>query len=192
MLTRAFTLALLITAPFAARAQAGDPAMVRLEAYGRAVGAVAREAAALGFKARVERFVPVIVDCYDLQGSLGIIAGSAWTNASAADRATATAAFARNGAIQHAQNFTAPDFKLAVDPQVKTRGTDRLVRAHIGTETLIYRLRESGGRWRILDVLARGGVSQLAIQRDGFAATIKQGGLPALTAKLNEINARPH
>ena len=191
MLTRPLALMLAASAPMIAQAQPGDPAVARVQAYGGALGTVVREAGKLGGKARVERFVPVVVEYYDLGGALALIAGPAWSAASAADRATAIAAFARNSAIQHAANFTAPEFHLMVEPVAKARGADTLVRAHIGAETLVYRLRLGGGRWRIIDVIARGGVSQLAVQKADFAATVAKGGVPALIAKLNEINARP-
>ncbi len=191
MLTRPIALALALATPFAVHAQASDPAVARVSAYGQAVAEVARDGVKLSFKARTERFVPIIVDYYDLAGALALIAGPAWTAATTEQRSTATAAFARNSAIQHADNFKSADFALAVDAKTVVRGQTRLVRAHTGGETLIYRLRETGGRWRIIDVQARG-VSQLAVQKADFATTVAKGGVPALTVKLNEINTRPH
>ena len=50
---------------------------------------------------------------------------------------------------------------------------------------LTYLLRQEGGQWRILDVLAKGTVSQLATQRSEFQTALRNGGLPALTRDLN-------
>ncbi len=190
MLMRVCVAAMVALAPAYARAQASDPAVARVQDYGRAVADVARETAKMPFKARVERFIPVVHSYYDLPGALALVAGPAWADASAADKSAALAAFTRNSAVQHAENFAAPGFALAVDAKPALRGADRLVRAHTGGETLIYRLRQSAGQWRIIDVTARG-VSQLAVQRSDFASTVAKGGVPALTAKLVEINARP-
>ncbi len=191
MLTRSLArVAMLAIFPVAAHAQALDPAISRIENYGHQVAEVARESGAFSFKGRMEHFVPVVLENYDVDGSLALIAGPAWARASASEKSAALAAFTRNSAIQHAENFHSPGFVLQVDRKVASRGPDRLVRAHIGTETLVYRLRESAGKWRIIDVVARG-VSQLAVQRADFAQTVERGGVAALTAKLNEINARP-
>jgi len=190
MLTRAILAGMLALAPAAAVAQAADPAAVRVEAYGHAVAGAARAGASESVPARAERFLTVVRSYYDLTGALALIAGPAWASATPAERTAAIDAFARNGAIQHSENFHGAGFALTVDAKTATRQADRLVRSHIGGETLIYRLRESGAQWRILDVQARG-VSQLAVQKADFAGTVAKGGVAGLTAKLNEINARP-
>ena len=187
---RHLTLLALLLAPVAVHAEVADPAVARVEAYGVAVGGIARQGAALGFNARVAKFLPVVREYYDLPASLALIAGPAWASATAADKAAAIDAFARNSAIQHADNFKTPGFVLKADPATKARGSDRLVRARIGDETLVYRLRMSGGAWRIIDVQARG-VSQLAVQKADLAGTVSAGGVKALAAKLTELNARP-
>lgn len=176
----------LLLAPVAVQAQASDPAVARVTAYGASIARVA--SAGLGPHAREERFLPVVREAYDLAGALALIAGPAWASASTEQRAAAVDAFARRSAAEHAANFkSALAFKA--DPTPKPRGADRLVRAQVGDEALIYRLRQSGGQWRILDVTARG-VSQLALQRSDFASTVAAGGVPALTRKLDELAAR--
>jgi phospholipid transport system substrate-binding protein len=190
MLTRLGMAIAIVAVPVIASAQSSDPAAVEVEAYGRAVGDVAREAGVGPFKARVERFIPLVHRYYDLPGALALVAGPTWASASNSDKSAALAAFTRNSAVQHAENFHGAGFVLSVEPKTVPRGSDRLVRAHTGGETLIYRMRQVGGQWRIIDVSARG-VSQLAVQRADFAGVVAKGGVAALTAKLVEINARP-
>jgi phospholipid transport system substrate-binding protein len=84
--------------------------------------------------------------------------------------------------------------KFTVNPDVKQRAVDRLVASNIAppsgsATTLIYRMRESGGQWRIIDVIAEG-VSQLAMQRSDFAQTVASGGLQALVRKLAAIDTK--
>jgi phospholipid transport system substrate-binding protein len=57
-----------------------------------------------------------------------------------------------------------------------------------GGDSLIYRLRESGGAWRIIDAVS-GGVSQLAIQRADLATTIASGGAAGLAKRLAQLDA---
>ena len=52
---------------------------------------------------------------------------------------------------------------------------------------LIYRLREVGGTWKIIDVIYEF-VSQLATRRSEFASTVAAGGAPALVKKLDELS----
>lgn len=179
-----------LAAPFAAHAahaQPADPAVARVSAYGAAITRIAGSGAPV--KARAERFLPVVRDAYDLSGALALIAGPAWASASAAERKAALDAFARLNAARHAVNFHEAGLVFAADPTAKPRGADRLVRARIGDETLIYRLRQTSGAWRILDVTARG-VSQLALNRSDLASTVATGGVPALTRKLDELAER--
>ena len=190
MLTKLGLAVAIAAAPVMASAQASDPAATEVQAYGRAVGDMARETGGEPFKARVERFIPLVHRYYDLPGALALVAGPGWAKASASEKSAALAAFTRNSAVQHAENFHGAGFVLTVEPKTAQRGQDRLVRAHTGGETLIYRMRQAGGQWRIIDVTARG-VSQLAVQRADFASVVASGGVPALTAKLVEINGRP-
>ncbi len=71
---------------------------------------------------------------------------------------------------------------------VLTRGPDKVVKTEMtGGErvTLSYRMRMSGGSWKIIDVFFNGSISQLTTQRSDFSATVASGGAKALVAKLN-------
>lgn len=186
---RLFATALIVAALPAATAQAdpGQTATNRIASYGTSVSRIAAVGGTV--QARATKFLPVVRDAYDLTDALALIAGPSWATATPEARAAALDAFARMSAARHADSFHGVGLTFAVDPVSKPRGADKLVRARVGDETLIYKLRQSGGEWRILDVSARG-VSQLAIQRDDLASTLKAGGLPALTRKLVELAAR--
>ena len=58
-----------------------------------------------------------------------------------------------------------------------------------GSEALKYRLRETGGQWKILDVYYRDNISQLTTRRSEFASALANGGAPALIARLNQLAA---
>ncbi len=84
--------------------------------------------------------------------------------------------------------------KFTVVPQSKDRGVDRLVSSSIAPTsgsptTLIYRMRQSDGQWKIIDVLSSG-VSQLTLQRSDLAQSITTGGIPGLVQKLDQLDAK--
>ena len=53
-----------------------------------------------------------------------------------------------------------------------------------------YRLRQSDGRWQIIDIFYRNAISQIALRRSDFAAALAKGGARALTAHLDILSAK--
>jgi len=187
-LKHAFRIAALMTlaVPVVAHAEAGDPA-ARIGAYDDAVIGVMK--AKLGTAARADRFETIVKAYYDMPAIAGLVAGPAWASASAADKATAITALTRHSAVSLARNFKDYDgTPFTVDPKVIERGPDRVVKVTIGKDVLYYRMRQSGGTYRIVDVIS-GGVSNLALQRADLATTIQSGGLPAMVKKLGQLDA---
>jgi phospholipid transport system substrate-binding protein len=45
-------------------------------------------------------------------------------------------------------------------------------------------MRNTGGGWRVVDVLADGSISRIAVQRSDFRRLLSHGGAPALVASL--------
>lgn len=172
--------------PAAAHAQAADPAG-RISAYDDAVIGVMK--AKLGTAARADRFEPIVKAYYDMPTIAGLVAGPAWASASAADKATAITALTRHSAVSLARNFKDYDgTPFRVDPKVIERGPDRVVKVAIGKDLLYYRMRQSAGTWKIVDVISSG-VSNLALQRADLATTIQSGGLPGMAKKLAQLDA---
>jgi phospholipid transport system substrate-binding protein len=95
----------------------------------------------------------------------------------------------------YASNFKEfKDQQFMLDQKVEVRGVDRIVKSQIIPKgekpvNLRYRLREAGGTVRVIDVIYES-VSQLATRRSDFAATVNEGGAPALVKKLDEISER--
>jgi phospholipid transport system substrate-binding protein len=51
--------------------------------------------------------------------------------------------------------------------------------------TIAYRMRDTGGGWKIIDVFYNGAISQLTTRRSDFAAPLASGGAKGLVAHLN-------
>ena len=166
---------------------AGDPAAV-VGDFDNALVAAMQSARGTSLAARTTKLLPLVRATHDLPGMTRLVAGPAWATTSAADRAALVEAFSRHSALTYAINFASFDGeKFTVEPKVDMRGADALVHGAIvakdGTTQLNYRLHQTDGGWRIIDVFADG-VSQIAVQRAEFASTIKAGGAAALAAKL--------
>lgn len=185
--TRSFAFALLLAAPAAVQAQAGDPAAVRVGAYDDAVIGIMK--AKLGTAARVDRFAPLVKSYYDMPGIAALVVGPAWNSASASDKAAAIEALTRHSAVSLARNFKSySGERFTVSPQVIARGVEKVVKVTINSDQLFYRMRQAGGSWKIVDVIS-GGVSNLALQRADLASTVQGGGVAAMVRKLEQLDA---
>ncbi|AAV89500.1 hopanoid biosynthesis associated membrane protein HpnM [Zymomonas mobilis subsp. mobilis ZM4 = ATCC 31821] len=183
--------AVLVTvAPVAAFAQASDPAATQIDAYHNAIIEIMKQGKSLGISGRITRFETLVHDYYDMPTMTSLVVGSGWSSASQADRDQAIAALEHHSAVMLASNFVSyggEQFKTELP--VTSRGSDKLVRATITSDKLIYRMRFSQGKWRIVDIISDG-VSQLAVQRADFSSTVASNGIPGLVHKLATIDAK--
>lgn len=181
-------LALALVSPLAisavAHADAGDP-VSRIGAYDDAVIGIAK--VKLPLSARATKFEGVVKAYYDMPTIASLVIGPGWASASAADKAAVIAALTRHSAVSLAKNFASYDgTPFKVDPKPIARAGSQVVKVTIGSDTLFFRMHQSGSEWRILDVIS-GGVSQLALQRADLQTTVAQG-LPAVVKKLEQLD----
>jgi phospholipid transport system substrate-binding protein len=186
--TRSFAIALFTLAmPAAVQAQASDPAAARIGTYDDAVIAIMK--AKLGTAGRVDRFAPLVKSYYDMPQIAALVVGPAWAGASASDKAAAIEALTRHSAVSLARNFKSyAGERFTVSPQVIARGAEKVVKVTINSDQLFYRMRQSGGAWKIVDVISSG-VSNLALQRADLATTVQGGGIAAMVKKLAQLDA---
>jgi len=185
-----FMILALLAPPPAAFAQAADPAATEITRLNDGLLATMKEARRLGPKGRFDKLEPIIARAFDLPTMTRFAVGPTWSTLSAADQQSLVNAFKRMTVATYAHNFD--DYngeKFSLDPKVETRGPDKLVKTQListgAPTTLAYRMRQSGGGWKVIDVYYNGAVSSLLGQRSEYAATLKSGGAPALTKKLN-------
>ena len=185
---------LLAAAPAAAMAQAADPAAAQIESFDNSLLSVMKQAKSLGVQGRYRELEPVMARAFDLPTMTRFAVGPKWATVPPADQASLTRAFSRLAVSFFAKNFddySGQSFKI--DPNVDTRGPDKLVRTHIvsphdKTEDLTYRMRQaSDGRWKVIDVYYKSSISQLAVWRSDFSATMNSGGGAALVKKIDAL-----
>lgn len=185
--------AIMLAAP--AVAQAPSPAVTTIQTFSDALIATMRAGATLGFAGRVTRLTPVIDRSFDLPLSTRLAIGPTWTTMTPADQTALTAAIRRMTIAEYARNFASWNGEsISVDTRANLRATDAIVRSTLtrrgGSPVVIaYRLRQSGGSWRIIDVLYNGSISQLATRRSDYARILASGGARALIRHLDQATA---
>jgi phospholipid transport system substrate-binding protein len=180
----------------AAFAQANDAARAPVQALSDGLIAIMKGGKAAGVRGRAATIGPVVDRVYDVPLMTRLTIGTGWNAIAPADQAALVAAFRRMIVGQYANNFDSFDGqKFAIDPKVESRGTDALVRTTLiqkGEDPIpiAYRLRSSGGGWKIVDVFYRNAISQLATRRSDFSRVLATGGAKALIRHLDDLAAK--
>lgn len=180
-----------LAAPVAAAAQSSDPAAVQIDSFDRALLATMKAGKSLGAEGRYRKLEPVVTQDFDLGAMVRVATGAAWSKMTPTDQAALKTAFTRFTVANYAHNFDDYSGQKFVTGAVDTRLPDKLVHTQIVNPSgapiqLAYRMRNSGGSWRIIDVFYNGSISSLAQQSSDFASTVRSGGAPALIKKLND------
>ena len=177
-----------------ARAEGGaaDPAARQIESFYAVLLQTMKQGQQLGIEGRYKKLQPAIEATFDLSTMTKLVVGPSWPTIPAEDQKKLTTAFERMTIASYAKNFDGFDGqKFVVQPNVEARNQDRIVQSELDLSKqapvlLIYRMRQASGPWKIIDVYLGGTVSELALRRSEFAATIESGGPAALIKKLNE------
>jgi len=187
----AVLLALAIPVPAFAQT---DPARTTVQALDDGLIAIMKAKGTI--KSRSAAIAPVVDRAFDLPLMTRLAVGSAWTTTAPADQQALVAAFRRMTIAQYATNFDSwSGERFAIAPQIEARGGDKLVRTTLTTPgkadiPISYRLRASGGTWKIIDVFYRNSISQIATRRSDFAAVLAKGGAKALVTHLDALAAK--
>jgi len=186
-------LALVLALPAAAgatEAQAGGAVARPVERLYDTILQAMREAARLDVGGRADLLRPVVMDVYDLGFMAQKVLGAGWTRLSPEDQERWVDAFSRLTVSTYAHRFGpwAGERFEVLGSEPSSRDT-MLVRTHIipadGDPVAVdYRLMESGGAWRIVDVYLNGTVSELALRRSEYASVLRRDGFPALLTSI--------
>jgi phospholipid transport system substrate-binding protein len=185
--------ALLLAGAPAARAASADPAAAQIESFDASLIEVMKGARSLGLQGRYHRLQPPVARAFDFPTMIRFAVGPGWSKIAPAQQQQLTEAFARLTAASYAHNFSGYSGEtISVDPNVVTRGPDKVVTTHLKSPgdapvSIAYRMRQAGGGWKIIDVYYNGAISQLTTRRSDFAASLAQGGAPALITHLNAL-----
>jgi len=178
----------------AARADGvSDPAAQTVAQFYDSLESTMKDGPSLGIGGRVDRLTPAIERAFDFRTMAQFMVGPSWSAMSGAQQDAVAAAFARMTVASYATDFARYDGQtFSVDPQVVERAGDKIVQSKMTQRsgdpvTLIYRMRQTGANWKIVDIFLNGFVSEIATRRSDFASTVASGGAPALIAKLDDL-----
>ncbi|MBX7200297.1 MAG: ABC transporter substrate-binding protein, partial [Rhodospirillaceae bacterium] len=171
-------------------------ASAAVERFHGALLANMKDGKALGFDGRKQKLEPVIKDTFDLPAMARVSTGAAWTKMPEDERAKVIAAFTDWTVASYAANFKEWDGEAFV-----TKGAREDGKGNIMVETALnlknaapvaftYRMRDSGGAPRIVDIFLDGAVSQMAMHRSQFAAALSAGGVANLLKHMQDLTAK--
>jgi phospholipid transport system substrate-binding protein len=180
--------------PALADAPPSDPAAKQIAVFTDTLLDTMRDAKSLGIAGRYAKLKPAVEQIFDLPTMTRLAVGPTWSTLSASDQQALVDAFERMTLANYARNFDGfSGEKFVIDPNVQTRNDDRIVQttlvpAHASPVPFVYRMRQSNGTWKIVDIYLNGYVSELATRRSDFAATIASGGSAALVKRINALS----
>lgn len=182
-------LALCAALPIAADDAAALAVVERLHG---ALSDIMQNAKALGFAGRRERITPVIEQSFDLPFITRFALGRYWADLSVEQREKIIDVFSRWTIAHYAARFNGySGERFETIGSEPGRNGRELVRTVLDVNktpednvTLDYLLQETGGKWRIVNVIANG-VSDLSLKRADYGAVLKAEGLEGLIERLN-------
>jgi phospholipid transport system substrate-binding protein len=172
-------------------AKAEDPVLVPAHQLIDGLLRIMKAGSATPFSKRFDMLAPVIDQTFDLavilQASVGT---STWQTLSANQRETLLREFRRYTVASYVSSFNGYNGqRFTINPETRIVGDEQVVRTKIvpvsgDGHDLDYVMRQDSSGWRIVDVLADGAVSRVAVQRSDFRQLIRQGGALALGQRL--------
>lgn len=150
-----------------------------------------RRADELGVKGRYQLLEPVVVSSFDFTKMVRIMSGGAWRDTDADTRARLVDAFSRFSVGTYASQFDGYSGQTFVtEREEKGPGATILVHTRIDSPgkpgvALVYVVHNKAHEWRIIDVLADAGISELARRRSEYRAVIKRDQISGLIDLLN-------
>jgi len=145
----------------------------------------------MSFAQRSTVLAPTIEQTFDLDAILAASVGLRWPALPDDQKALVAAAFRHYTVASYASNFDSYDGQtFQVSPDVREVGNGEVVVrtklvARDGTSTTLdYVMRDGPSGWKVVDVLAGGAISRVAVQRSDFRTLLTGGGVPALAVAL--------
>ncbi len=176
-------------------AYAGNEAVATIEQLVDGLLQIMKAGPATPFRQRFTMLGPVIDKAFDLAAILHESVGAGWAALPADQQTMLTDAFRRYTVASYVNSFD--DFngqRFTINPETRAVGKEQVVETKViprkgESHELDYVMREDAGGWRIVDVLADGSISRVAVQRSDFRRILARGGAQALADSLRTKSA---
>jgi phospholipid transport system substrate-binding protein len=188
----AMTGALLVAVP--RHGDADSPAVAPIRQLVEGLLRIMKAGRATPFAQRFDMLAPVIDQTFDLATILKTSVGPSWDTLSQDQQGALSAAFRRYTVASYVNAFDADDEHFVVDPDTRIAGSDQIVRMRIvhgsgAEDELDHVMRQGAAGWRVVDILADGVISRVAVQRSDFRQLMRHGGASALSRSLETKSA---
>jgi phospholipid transport system substrate-binding protein len=181
-----------VLAPSARAATGAVSPEAAVERYHAVLLEAMKDAKALGIDGRYDLIVQPAWDTFDFSGMAARVTGKAWREAGEDERSSMAQAFGHMSVATYAKRFqgwSGQAFEtLGTEPGPKGLTLVKTQIADPGHEAvaLTYVMeKDAGGGWRIIDILLKGTVSELAVKKSEYASVLKAKGLGGLAQALN-------
>ncbi|HWP66083.1 MAG TPA: ABC transporter substrate-binding protein [Candidatus Limnocylindria bacterium] len=153
---------------------------------------VMKNAKTLGYAGRAERIGPIVDRSFDVPFMAEKVIGLHWKTLDEAERTRWVALFRDFLIANYAGRFDDYSGQTFEDLGEEPSAFDtvvvrtRLLNAPQENVDLNYRMHETPDGWRVVDVILKGTVSELALRRSDYTAVIERDGFAALETYLRE------
>jgi phospholipid transport system substrate-binding protein len=175
------------------RAVAQSSAVAPVRALCDALISVMKAGHSTPFQQRFTMLGPVVDQAFDLPAILQVSIGPNWSSLPADQQQTLEVAFRRYtlaNYVSNFDNFSGQHFDVQPDTKPLPNGEQlaqtKIISASGESHELDYVMRNVGGAWKVVDVLADGSISRVAVQRSDFRRLVARGGAQALIESLNQ------
>jgi phospholipid transport system substrate-binding protein len=159
--------------------------------FNEALLAAMKSGSQTAFSRRFDILAPAVDQAFDLASVLAVSVGPGWASLSPDQQGGLLAEFRRYTVASYAANFDSyAGQSFTVSPDTRELDASRvIVQTRItstsGEDTrLDYVMQQTSGGWKVVDVLAAGSISRVAVQRSDFRHVLSHGGGDALLASL--------
>jgi phospholipid transport system substrate-binding protein len=183
-----------------AAAAAESPARATVEGFYQALLGTMKSASELEYPDRYQRIDPAVRAAFDLAQMTRFAVGPDWAKLAPSQQDQIVDTFSRLTVTNYASRFdgySGERFEITGERPTQGNGViveTQLIKSDGEAVVLNYLLRESAGRWLILDVHLSGSISELAVRRSEFNAVLKRDGFEglvlALKRRIAELAAR--
>lgn len=151
---------------------------------------IMKAGSATPFRQRFDMLAPVIDRTFDLGAILQASIGAPWATLTADQQAMLGQAFRVYTIASYVNSFD--EFngqRFEINPETRSVGNEQVVETRVipkkgDSHKLDYVMRQGAGGWRVVDVLADGAVSRVAVQRSDFRRLLARGGAQSLADML--------
>jgi len=166
-------------------------AIATVRRFNEALLAAMKSGGRTDFGHRLQELAPAVDQAFDLPAVLSLSVGPFWATLSPDQQSQLLDAFRRYTVASYVANFSSYSGQsFTVSPDTREVGAGRIaVQSRITPVSgdaieLDYVVKQTPAGWKVVDVLAAGSISRVAVQRSDFRHLLSNGGGDALLASL--------